>query len=200
MGSSHQIAWRDLASYGRLALRRTDRYIRLNTSRSLRNAASVRHQLFVTLSLAVAVQGATAQTVDASILGSVRDSAGLALPNSRVVARNIATGVEWTVTATSTGRFAFLQLPLGGPYTLTVRRVGFRAASRSGYELALGTRVVVDIVLARAVAELAPVVVAGTTDERRAPSMGANFRVSGEQLAAVPAVNRNFTDLTALSP
>src|SRR6478752_6385146 len=30
--------------------------------------------------------------------------------------------------------------------------------------------------------------------------MGANYRVSTEQLAAIPAVNRNFTDLAALAP
>src|SRR6185295_2479542 len=47
---------------------------------------------------------------------------------------------------------------------------------------------------------LAPVVVAGTESEHRAPSMGANYRVNSEQLASVPAVNRNFTDLTALAP
>jgi hypothetical protein len=141
-----------------------------------------------------------AQTVDASILGSVRDTAGTALTNAVVAARNTATGVEWTVTTTSTGRFAFLQLPLGGPYAITVRRVGFRPATRSGYELSLGSRVVVDMVLERAATELDPIVVAGTAEERRAPSMGANFRVGAEQLAAVPVVNRNFTELAALAP
>lgn len=143
---------------------------------------------------------APAQTVDASILGSVRDTAGVALANTLVAARNGATGVEWTVTTSSTGRFAFLQLPLGGPYAVTVRRPGFRPTTRSGYELSLGSRVVVDIVLERAPTDLAPVVVAGSAEDRRAPSMGANYRVSGAQLAAVPAVNRNFTDLAALAP
>src|SRR5262249_50669847 len=54
--------------------------------------------------------------------------------------------------------------------------------------------------LGRQATELAPIVVAGTVQERRAPSMGANFRVSSDQLAAIPAVNRNFTDLTNLAP
>jgi hypothetical protein len=142
---------------------------------------------------------ATAQTVDASILGRVRDAAGAGLANAVLVARNAATGVEWTVATTTTGRFAFLQLPLGGPYTVTARRLGFRPATRSGYELALGSRGVVDLVLDRAAAELAPVV-AGTAEERRAPSLGANYRVGAELLGAIPAVNRNFTDLAALAP
>ena len=147
-----------------------------------------------------AAMPARAQTVDASILGSVRDSAGATVASASVTAKNTSTGVEWSVVATTTGRFAFLQLPLGGPYTITVRRVGFRPESRSGYELSLGSRVLIDVTLHRSTAELAPVAVIGSDNEHRAPGMGANYRVSAEQLRGVPAVNRNFTDLSALSP
>jgi len=143
---------------------------------------------------------ARGQTADASILGSVRDSAGRGLPGATIVARNGETGVQWTVTTTATGRFAFLQLPLGGPYTISAHRIGFRAETRSGYELSLGSRVVVDIALRTAPAQLAPVVVAGSVEDRRAPNMGANYRVGEAQLQAVPAVNRSFTDLANLSP
>src|SRR5690242_10402966 len=71
-----------------------------------------------------------AQTVDAAILGTVRDSAGTGLPAVAVTARNTSTGVQWTIHTTETGRFSFLQLPLGGPYTITARRVGFRPSVR----------------------------------------------------------------------
>lgn len=144
---------------------------------------------------AISARIAAAQTVDASILGSVHDSVGAALANATVTAKNMATGVEWTVTTTSTGRFALLQLPLGGPYTVTARRIGSRPQSRSGYELTLGSRVVVDLVLGRAPTELEPVLVSGTASENRAPSMGANFRVGGSALVNLPAVNRNFIPL-----
>jgi hypothetical protein len=157
----------------------------------------LRHNLFLLLSIALP---ARAQTVDASILGSVRDSAGIAVPKASVTVKNASTGVEWSVVVTSTGRFAFLQLPLGGPYTVTVRHVGFRSETRSGYELSLGSRVLVDVVLHRAAAELAPTIVLSSEIEHRTPSMGANYRVSAEQLNGVPAVNRNFSDLSALSP
>ena len=157
----------------------------------------LRHNLFLLFFVALP---ARAPTVDASILGSVRDSAGIAVPNASVTVKNASTGVEWSVAATSTGRFALLQLPLGGPYTVTVRHVGFRPEPRSGYELSLGSRVLVDVVLHRAAAELAPTIVLSSKTEHRTPSMGANYRVSAEQLSGVPAVNRNFTDLSALSP
>jgi hypothetical protein len=163
---------------------------------------SIRESVVVLLLVLVlfVAASARAQTADASILGSVRDSAGRGLAGATVVARNGETGVQWSVTTSATGRFAFLQLPLGGPYIVTARRIGYRSESRSGYALSLGSRVIVDIALRTAPAELAPVVVAGSLEERRAPNMGANFRVSEAQLQAVPAVNRSFTDLANLSP
>src|SRR5262245_17703801 len=151
------------------------------------------------LTLVVASR-ARAQTVDASILGAVRDSVGVAIAGATVTAKNEATGVVWTVTTTSTGRFSFLQLPLGGPYSVSARHVGFRAESRSGYQLALGSRVVLDLELTRVATELQGVVVSADASERRSPSMGGNYRVGSEQLSSVPAVNRNFTDLAALAP
>src|SRR5215831_174896 len=142
----------------------------------------------------------SAQTVDASILGIVRDSTGAGMTGVTVTAKNTSTGVEWSVATTSTGRFALLQLPLGGPYAITARRIGFQPQTRSDYQLSFGSRVLVDFALRPVATELPPVVVAGTSGERRAPSMGANYRVGAEQLAAMPAVNRNFTDLAALAP
>ncbi len=141
-----------------------------------------------------------AQAVDAAILGGVRDGRGVQIAGAAVTARNSETGVEWTLRTTSTGQFAFLRLPLGGPYSVTVRRPGFRPAQHDGYLLALGTRVVLDLVLDRAVTELAPVVVEANGTERHLATAGANYRVDAEQLKAVPALNRNFTDLAALAP
>src|SRR5215467_6537254 len=122
----------------------------------------------------------SAQTVDASILGIVRDSTGAGMPGVTVTAKNASTGVEWSVSTTSTGRFALLQLPLGGPYSVTARRIGFRPQAKSDYQLSLGSRVLADFTLRSVATELPPVIVAGTTGERRAPSMGANYRVASE--------------------
>src|SRR5258705_13023958 len=81
---------------------------------------------------------AGAQTTDAALLGTVRDSGGVALSGVAVTARNGSTGGQWAVAASSTGRFAFLQLPLGGPYTLTPPRVGSAPGRGSGYLLSPG--------------------------------------------------------------
>src|SRR5258705_11374353 len=143
---------------------------------------------------------AGAQTTDAALLGIVRDSGGVALSGVAVTARNVSTGGQWTVASSSTGRFAFLQLPLGGPYTVTARRIGYAPDGRSGSLLTLGSRIVVDLTLRPAATELQAVLVEGERSDLRAPSMGANLRVGAEMIAAIPAVGRNFTDLTALAP
>ncbi len=87
---------------------------------------------------------ARAQTTDAAILGRVTDSVGAPLANVSVIAKNTATGSEWTLSTNATGRFAVVQLPLGGPYTVTAKRLGYRPATQSGYDLTLGQRIVAD--------------------------------------------------------
>src|SRR6185503_14782869 len=100
-----------------------------------------------------------AQTTDSAILGSVSDSLGAPIAGASISARNTATGDTWTLTTSASGRFAFVQLPLGGPYVVTARQIGYLPEARSGYELTLARRVVVQFILKRAPAELAPVVV-----------------------------------------
>jgi hypothetical protein len=141
-----------------------------------------------------------AQTTDAAILGVVRDPTGRPLPGAAVTVRNAATGVRTLVTTTGDGRFAALQLPLGGPYAVTVRRVGYRPAERAGYRLDLGTRVTVNLTLEAAAVPLAPLVIEGVGAASRTQVVGANYRVSAAQLAAIPTPARNFTDLASLAP
>lgn len=141
-----------------------------------------------------------AQTTDASIVGSVRDSSGAPLRDAVVVVRNTVTGGTWTLNSSSSGHFAFVQLPLGGPYTVSTRHLGHNAESRSGYTLLLGQRTVVDFSLKAAATTLAPVAVAATPAESRSVSIGGNLRIGEAQTRALPAVNRNFTDLSSMAP
>lgn len=148
----------------------------------------------------VASTSLSAQSSDASIIGSVRDTAGLVLSGVAVTVRNNDTGGSWTLTSNGAGRFAFVQLPLGGPYTVSARGVGFESQSRTGYQLTLERRTVVDFTLRPTRTELAAVNVEGRANETRNATPGGNLRIGAEQIATIPAVNRNFTDLTALAP
>lgn len=142
---------------------------------------------------------AAAQTTDAAIVGTVRGADGRPLDGVTVTVRNAATGFRTAVSVGAGGRFAALQLPLGGPYTVTARRLGYRPAERTVAQLGLGARVAVDVVLEPAATALAAVEVRATAASRDQVA-GANYRVDAARLAAVPAVNRNFTDLASLAP
>src|SRR5258705_13357491 len=127
-----------------------------------------------------------AQTSDGAILGSVRDSAGAPVVAATITARNAATGGSSSMLTNSAGRFAFVQLPLGGPYAVTVRRIGFLPEERDGYVLTLGRRSVADFTLHRVPTELAPVTVIGRASIARATTLGGNLRIGTEQIGAIP--------------
>ena len=143
---------------------------------------------------------AESQASDASIIGSVRTGSGEPLRGATLVVTNTATGGSWTLYTNAAGRFAFVHLPLGGPYTATVRAIGLVPETRSGYQLLLGQRTLLDFVLQPAPTQLARVTVQGTPGDARSAAQGANLRIGADIIAAIPAVNRNFTDLAALAP
>jgi hypothetical protein len=143
---------------------------------------------------------ASAQTTDASIVGSVRDTLGRPLSGVTIAVQNRGTGRTWTQRSNSSGRFAFVQLPLGGPYDVTARRLGLEPQSRVGYTLTLAQRTAVDFMLRPVATQLALLQVQGDPRDTRSATLGGNRRIGAEQIVALPAVDRNFTDLAALAP
>jgi len=141
-----------------------------------------------------------AQATDASIVGTVRASDDLPLAGATVTVRNEATGYAGQRITDGRGQFTFLQLPLGGPYTVTVRQIGFRPVRRGGIELNLGDRVPLDLRLERAAVALEGVTVNAEPVNARAERFGASTPISAREIETIPATGRNFTDLAVLSP
>lgn len=141
-----------------------------------------------------------AQATDASIVGSVRNEAGMPVPAATVSIRNEATGFTSERTTDERGRFIFLQLPLGGPYTVSSRFLGYHPGNRTGIELHLGDRVRIDFLLQRASVTLASVVVSADAMTARTERFGASTPISAREIASIPTEGRNFTDLAILSP
>src|SRR5215471_10595890 len=86
----------------------------------------------------------TAQTVDTSILGSVTDPQGAAVPGATVMIRAEATGQEKTVTTTGDGQYR-VQYLVPGTYSVTVTASGFAQAIRTGIQLALSQQIHLDV-------------------------------------------------------
>jgi hypothetical protein len=117
-----------------------------------------------------------------------------------VTVRNEATGLQQTRVTNAAGRYSFAQLPLGGPYTVTARRLGYRAVTQGGIVLRLGDRVPASFVLPEAAADLEPVRVTGARESGRAERVGASTIIAPREIEQIPAQNRSFTDLAVLAP
>ena len=139
-----------------------------------------------------------AQVTSATIVGTVTDSSGAALPGATVTARNVDTGFTRTVPANESGAYRLEFLPIGS-YTVEVTLSGFRTATRSGIVLNVNDTAKVDAALALGgVAETvnveaeAPAVNTSTSDVSKT--------IDAAAIQSLPLVDRNVYTLLDLTP
>jgi hypothetical protein len=150
--------------------------------------------------LLLATAPALGQGTDAGIGGRVVSTGGAPIADARISVRNTSTGFTTTTHTNDAGTYTFAQLPLGGPYEVTARRVGFEPITKAGYRLTIGVRLRVDFSLTERAAELTPIVVNADTTAAWRQRLGGSTRIGARAMANLPAVGRNFTDLAALAP
>lgn len=156
------------------------------------------------LTLVTSARYAGGQSAPQGIAGTVRDSAGIPLIAAAVEVRNSETGYVVRVATGRSGRYALLGLPVGGPYVVRVRKLGFEPAERTGIVLTMGARVAVDVVLRTSATQLGAVTVRGARalprSDGRDTRVGGSTRITRDQLDALPVADRNFAELATLSP
>src|SRR5579871_1525594 len=81
---------------------------------------------------------------EATIVGSVTDQSGLAIPNATITLLNSETGQSQTVSSNDVGQFVVPALHIGS-YSITAEATGFRPWSQTGLTLRVGDRARVDI-------------------------------------------------------
>ncbi|MFO7873626.1 MAG: TonB-dependent receptor [Bacteroidales bacterium] len=158
--------------------------------------------MMMALMLLVAPQFVVAQgTVGAAFNGVVTDAEGETLPGATVIAVHIPSGTEYGTVTRADGRFNLRNLRVGGPYTVKVTFVGYRAAEETGINLELGQDYTINFELVDEAVELGMVAVYAQRDALiSGDRTGASSRVSREQLDALPSINRSIQDFTRLSP
>jgi hypothetical protein len=110
-----------------------------------------RFTLKVVLALAIvaaliAPLPASAQTLYGSIVGTVQDSTGAAVPGATVTATNTGTALKVETTSDVGGAYAFRNL-LPGVYNLAVSLQGFRELNQTGLRVSAGNPVRVELKL-----------------------------------------------------
>src|SRR6185437_2601401 len=155
-----------------------------------------------TMCLLVGTRSANAQNVTSgSISGTVTEQSGAPVPSAQIQITNTQTGVSVTATARDGGRYSAQGLEIGGPYTVSVRRIGFAPMTRTGIMVTLSQSTRVDFQLTTQAAVLSGVTIEGAVGSIISPTKtGTGTIISGAQLSSLPTLTHNFTDFVGIVP
>ena len=156
--------------------------------------------LALTTTLALTAPHANAQATEGYVSGSIRMADGSPVADANVTARNDATGFQEVRRTDARGRFVFAQLPIGGPYAITARKLGYAAERRTGITLNLGDRVTLDFTFKAAAQQLTAVDVRADNESKRTERIGASFVVDQAKIRDLPIADRSFADLSIIAP
>src|SRR5438874_4873051 len=101
----------------------------------------------------LSAQGVTA----AAVRGAVIDEAGQPVQDAIVTLRNTSTGARFESKSRAGGIYNFENVPVGGPYTLDARAIGYTPVSRTDFNLNLGQALKLDLKMGRAAVTLATI-------------------------------------------
>ncbi|MCD9015508.1 carboxypeptidase regulatory-like domain-containing protein [Parachryseolinea silvisoli] len=149
---------------------------------------------------ALVLPPAKAQTTNASITGVITDDAGGALPGATILVKNESTGFSTGTVTNVNGEFTLKQLPLGGPYSVSISSIGFGTEKRTGYMLNQSDILHIDMKMNPATEALATVEVNASSLQNQVGNFGASTSVTARDIAKLPVNGRNFTTLIDLSP
>lgn len=140
------------------------------------------------------------QGTDAAIGGQVFDETNLPLPGATVMVKNESTGFQTGTVTNLKGEYKIMQLPLGGPYTVTVSFVGYAKQVKTGYKLNQGNVLQIGFNMAEETSEISEVVVSGSLQKNQVARLGSSTAVGEDELNKLPTNGRNFSDLMAIAP
>lgn len=150
--------------------------------------------------LLVGVGGLSAQDYRATVRGLVKDASDETVIGATIQVTNESTGYTANAVTDANGEYMVKQLPLGGPYTVTVKYVGFGDQVRKGYTLNQSQVLRVDFKLREQSEILSAVEVVANSLKNDISTIGASTAVTENDLNKLPVNGRNFTSLIDLSP
>lgn len=143
------------------------------------------------------VGGASAQVLEATLYGTVRDSTGAALPGVSVVATQQGTNLIRDTVSDSRGEFTLPALPAGS-YAIKIELQGFKTYSSQG--LALGAGQTVQQAYVLEVGELAETVTVAAAAPLVQTASTAQIQSIGNEVREIPVSRRNLQNVVLLAP
>lgn len=141
---------------------------------------------------------AHAQTVTATILGTVTDNTGAVVPGATITMRHTATDRTWSHVTDGEGRYREPLLPVGD-YEIRVELGGFAPQVRRSVQLTVGAEVTLNFIMSPA-ALTEDVVVTGEAPIVQTSSSEVGALVDQKQIQQLPLNARDVQQLATLQP
>src|SRR6185369_8466329 len=141
---------------------------------------------------------AQAQAVYGSIIGTVSDPQGAAVPNAKVTVTNTRKGTSDTATTNEQGNYSVTHL-IPDTYDLSVEAQGFKTASNKGVIVSADSSARLDIALSLGSTSEA-VEVTAEAPQLKTDRADVATTFNERYVTELPILNRSFTTFELLSP
>jgi Carboxypeptidase regulatory-like domain len=137
-----------------------------------------------------------------AVAGTVTDETGKPVESAQVKVVNRSSGFSTYSNTRVNGYYLVSNLESGGPYTVTVKRIGFLAAERTDVVVPLSQTTRIDFKLSRQAVALGAVQVIAASDAAifSPTRQGVSTQVSDSLIQHLPQLTRNITDMVKLVP
>lgn len=152
----------------------------------------------VLLAFGILTRPAWTQEVTATIVGTITDPSGAAVPDAKVTATSVERGTNYTAESNGAGLYRIAQLPVGS-YTLKVERTGFSTAVQAPFVLTMNQIARIDIALkVGAVSTTLEVTTAPPVLQSESTQVSTIINAATND--NLPLASRNYVQLTLLAP
>ncbi len=138
------------------------------------------------------------QATSGTMIGTVHDSSGAIVSGAKVSITDIGKGVTNTVTTNADGNYTQTQLTPGS-YEISVAKPGFKKFQQQNVTVNVGRAARVDATLQIGEATQ-EVTVSSAPPELETDRAEVQTHLGAQQISSLPVINRNFTNLTLLTP
>ena len=158
-----------------------------------------RHAFLVTALSITTVPALVAQSNTGTILGTVLDDTGAAIPGATVTVKNLGTGAQRVVKSDGSGVYSVPDLQVGH-YSVTISHEGFSQTEVADSELQVAQRATIDVTLHVGAIGDKVEVVATQTPLLNEASSSVGQVIDTQTVQNVPLNGRSFWQLTQLTP
>ncbi|HEX5424171.1 MAG TPA: carboxypeptidase regulatory-like domain-containing protein [Candidatus Acidoferrales bacterium] len=155
--------------------------------------------IVVTALLALIVQcSAVAQAVYGTLIGTVTDTTGAAVPGATISVTNVGTNFALTAQTNASGEYTLSNL-IPGSYKITVTKTGFKTWTQENVPIGVGRSTTVNATVELGqITEHVTVTSSPPTIETDRP--GVSTEITASDIERLPVLNRNFTSFELLVP